>query len=128
MALPSFLLRMPKGTTGSLFVHPETLGQQPESSVIAGHMVTALLQQTHFRRHFSPESTNSQTNQKSPPLVSSSPGGLAFLSSYISQDTLPLQEGGSRETPDLFSLLPRKHNFLLPGFPSNTAGNVSNFQ
>lgn len=67
MALPSFLLRMPKGTTGSPFVYPETLGLHPELSVIAGHVVTALLQLTHFRRNFSLESTNSQTTQKSPP-------------------------------------------------------------
>lgn len=129
MALPSFFLGMPKGTTGSLFVHPETLGQQPELSVIAGHMVTALLQQTHFRRNFSLESTNSQTTQKSPPpqlLQSWEPGILEQL--HLKGHFAPCRRRETRTTPDLFNLLSQKHNFLLLGFPSNTAGNVLNFQ
>ena len=129
MALPSSLLGMPKGTTGSLFVHPETLGQQPELSVTAGHMVTALLQKTHFRRNFSLESTSSQTTQKSPLphlLQPWEPGILEQL--HLKGHFAPCRRRETRTTPDLFNLLSQKHNFLLLGFPSNTAGNVLNFQ
>ena len=129
MVLPNFLLGMPKGTTDSPFVHPETLGQHPKLSVEAGHVVTALLQLTHFRRNFSLESTNSQTTQKSPPphpLQPWEPGILEQL--HLKGYFAPCRMRETRKTPDLFNLLSQKHNFLLLGFPSNTAGNVLNFQ
>ena len=89
MVLPNFLLGMPKGTTGSPFAHPETLGQHPKLPVEAGHVVTALLQPTHFRRNFPRSRPILRQLRRALHLILSSPGSLAFLSSYISKDTLP---------------------------------------
>ena len=104
MVLPNFLLGMPKGTTGSPFGHPETLGQHPKLPVEAGHVVTALLQPTHFRRNFPRSRPILRQLRRALHLILSSPGSLAFLSSYISKDTLPPAGRGKQGKPQTFSI------------------------